>query len=146
MPPVISWGWEMELSNTSPFLNKHEWQGTRDMTPFLVVPEAIKFLNDNNWQERSKINRSLVISARNQFLELLNGEPICPDDWLGQMATIELPIDDPLEFKQSLLEKYNIQIPVFSWEKITVLRYSMHFYNIEEDLNKLVVAVKHLLD
>ena len=146
MPPVISWGWEMELSNTSPFLNKHEWQGTRDMTPFLVVPEAIKFLNDNNWQERSKLNRALVISTRNQFLELLNGEPICPDDWLGQMATIELPIDDPLEFKKSLLEKYNIQIPVFSWENITVLRYSMHFYNSEEDLNQLVAAVKELLD
>ena len=77
---------------------------------------------------------------------MLNGKPICPDDWLGQMATIEIPIDDPLEFKQSLLEKYNIQIPVFSWENITILRYSVHFYNTEEDLNKLVVAVKELLD
>ena len=146
MPPVISWGWEMELADKSPFLNKHEWQGTRDMTPFLVVPEAIKFLNDNNWQERGKLNRALVVSKRNQFLELLNSRPICPNDWLGQMATIELPIDDPLQFKQSLLEKYNIQIPVFTWENITVLRYSMHFYNKEEDLNRLIGAVKELLD
>ena len=35
---------------------------------------------------------------------------------------------------------------VFSWENITVLRYSMHFYNTEEDLNKLLAAVKELLD
>ena len=145
MPPVISWGWEGELSNTSLFLNRHEWQGTRDMTPFLVVPEAIKFLNDNNWQERSKLNRKLVISTRNQFLDLLNGEPICPDDWLGQMATIELPIDDPLQFKRSLMEIYKIQIPVFSWGNITALRYSVHFYNTEEDVKRLVAAVKELL-
>jgi isopenicillin-N epimerase len=146
MPPVISWGWEMELSKTSPFLNKHEWQGTRDMTPFLVVPKAIKFLNDNNWQERSKSNRTLVISTRNKFLDLFNGKLICPDDWLGQMASIELPIEDPLQFKRSLLEKYNIQIPVFSWENISFLRYSVHFYNTEEELNRLVVAVKELLN
>ena len=145
MPPVISWGWEGELSKTSLFLNRHEWQGTRDMTPFLVVPEAIKFLNDNNWQERSKLNRKLVISIRNQFLDFLNIEPLCPDDWLGQMATIELPIDDPLEFKRSLMANYKIQIPVFSWENSTALRYSVHFYNTEEDLNRLVVAVKELL-
>ncbi|MBC8256009.1 MAG: aminotransferase class V-fold PLP-dependent enzyme [Candidatus Marinimicrobia bacterium] len=145
MPPVISWGWEGELSKTSLFLNRHEWQGTRDMTPFLVVPEAIKFLNENNWQERSKLNRKLVISARNQFLEFFNVEPICPDDWLGQMATIELPIENPLEFKQSLLEKYNIQIPIISWENFTGLRYSVHFYNSEDDLNKLIAAVKELL-
>ena len=145
MPPVISWGWEGELSNTSLFLNRHEWQGTRDMTPFLVVPETIKFLNDNNWQERSKLNRKLVISTRNQFLDLLNGEPICPDDWLGQMATIELPIDDPLQFKRSLMEIYKIQIPVFSWGNITALRYSVHFYNTEEDVKRLVAAVKELL-
>jgi isopenicillin-N epimerase len=116
------------------------------MTPFLVVPEAIKFLNENNWQERSQINRQLVVSTRNQFLEFLNLDPICPDDWLGQMATIELPIDNPLQFKQSLLEKYKIQIPVYSWENISAFRYSIHFYNTEEDLNKLLTAVKELLN
>ena len=115
------------------------------MTPFLVVPEAIKFLKDNNWQERSQLNRKLVVSTRNQFLEFLNIEPLCPDDWLGQMATIELPIDDPLQFKRSLMANYKIQIPVFSWENSTALRYSVHFYNTEEDLNRLVVAVKELL-
>jgi len=145
MPPVISWGWEGELSKTSLFLNRHEWQGTRDMTPFLVVPEAIKFLDHNNWQERSQLNRKLVVSTRNQFLEFLNIEPLCPDDWLGQMATIELPINDPLQFKRSLMANYKIQIPVFSWENSTALRYSVHFYNTEEDLNRLVVAVKELL-
>jgi len=146
MPPVISWGWEGELSKTSLFLNRHEWQGTRDMTPFLVVPEAIKFLNENNWEDRSKLIRKMVVSARNQFLELINVEPICPDDWLGQMATIVLPIENTLQFKQSLLEKYNIQIPIFSWENFTGLRYSVHFYNSEDDLHKLIVAVKELLN
>jgi len=145
IPPVISWGWEVELSQSSQFLNRHEWQGTRDMTPFLVVPAAIQFLNDNNWTENSNINRKLVISTRNKFLDFLHEEPLCPDDWLGQMATIQLPIDDPVKFKLSLLEKYKIQIPVFTWGSLTALRFSVHFYNSEEDSNRLFDAVKELL-
>ena len=145
MPPVISWGWEMELSNASPFINKHEWQGTRDMTPFLVVPEAIKFLNNNNWQGRSKLNRALVISTRNQLPESLNSEPICPDHWMGQMASIPLPVSDAHKLKQKLLEEFKIQIPVFEWEGKNYLRFSFHFYNTEDDAQRLIEAVRHLL-
>lgn len=50
-PLVVSWGWESERParqaqgkpGPSCFVEYHEWQGTRDIAPFLAVPAAIRF-------------------------------------------------------------------------------------------------------
>jgi len=76
---------------------------------------------------------------------LLNISPPCPDSWLGQMASIPLPIEDAGAFKKKLLEIYQIQVPVFQWEGNTYLRYSIQAYNSKSDLKKLLSAVKELL-
>ena len=61
------------------------------------------------------------------------------------MASIPLPILDADTFKKKLLEKYNIQVPVFKWEGNSYLRYSIQAYNSDDDLKKLFSAVKKLL-
>ena len=144
-PLVISWGWESENPGPSKFLDWHEWQGTRDMSAFLTVPSAVKFLEEHNWLEVAKKCRGQVVHTRNQFLDLLNISSPCPDSWLGQMASIPLPIDDVDIFKKELLETYQIQVPVFQWEGNTYLRYSIQAYNSKSDLEKLLYAVKELL-
>ena len=88
----------------------------------------------------------MVIRTRKRFLELLDVAPPCPDGWLGQMASIPLPIEDANLFKNNLLEIYNIQVPIFVWEGQTSLRYSIQAYNSEKDLEKLFSAVKELLN
>ena len=62
------------------------------------------------------------------------------------MASIPLPITNPENFKNKLLSDYNIQIPVFKWEDKTLLRYSIQAYNSDEELEKLLHAVKELLN
>ena len=144
-PLVVSWGWESETPGTSEFLDWHEWQGTRDMSAFLTVPAAVKFLEEHNWLEVARKCREQVIQTRNQFLDLLSISPPCPDSWLGQMASIPLPIEDADAFKKKLLDTYRIQVPVFNWEGNIYLRYSIQAYNIKSDLEKLLSAVKELL-
>ena len=144
-PLVISWGWESEKQGQSKFLDWHEWQGTRDMSAFLTVPAAVKFLEEHNWPEVARKCREAVVYTRNQFLDYLNITPLCPDHWLGQMASIPLPIVDADAFKKNLMETYRIQIPVFEWEGKSYLRYSIQAYNSEDDLEKLLSAVKELL-
>ena len=61
------------------------------------------------------------------------------------MASIPLPIKDANSFKNKLLEKYSIQVPVFKWEEQIYLRYSIQAYNSENDLEKLFLALKELL-
>ena len=48
-PLVVSWGWETDRPGPSRFVDYHEWQGTRDISPFLAVPAAIQFFEDNDW-------------------------------------------------------------------------------------------------
>jgi isopenicillin-N epimerase len=48
-PLVLSWSWQSEVPGTSPFVDHHEWQGTRDLSPFLAVPAAIRFHQENDW-------------------------------------------------------------------------------------------------
>ena len=144
-PLVISWGWESETPGLSKFLDWHEWQGTRDMSAFLTVPATIKFLKEHNWPEVSRKCRAAVINFRKKIIGYMNIDPPCPDDYLGQMASIPLPLLDADAFKKKLLGTYNIQVPVFKWEGQTYLRYSFQAYNSEDDLAKLLSAIKELL-
>ena len=61
------------------------------------------------------------------------------------MASIPLPIENAMDFKHTLLEKYNIQVPIFQWKNNIYLRYSIQAYNSIDDLEKLYTAVKELL-
>ena len=144
-PLVVSWGWESENPSDSQFLDWHEWQGTRDMSAFLTIPTSVKFMDDNDWPNVSRKCREMVIQTRNQLLNYLKISPPCPDDWLGQMASIPMPFNDAFEIKNVLLNKYHIQVPIFTWEGKVYLRYSIQAYNSESDLEKLLSAIKELL-
>ena len=54
-PLVISWGYDSELPlNHSEFQVHHYWQGTRDVSAFLTVPDAIQFRKKYNWESISE--------------------------------------------------------------------------------------------
>ena len=144
-PLVVSWGWESDTPGVSKFLDWHQWQGTRDMSAFLTIPRAIQFLKENNWVDISKKCKKQVVDTRNIFLECFNIPTPCPNNWLGQMASIPLPIENAMDFKHTLLEKYNIQVPIFQWKNNIYLRYSIQAYNSIDDLEKLYIAVKEIL-
>tara|TARA_Y100001970_G_C13988236_1_gene726806 strand:- start:288 stop:944 length:657 start_codon:yes stop_codon:yes gene_type:complete len=143
-PLVISWGWKNELSNTSRFLDWHQWQGTRDMSAFLTIPTVIKFLEKNNWTHISSNCKNLVINTRKKILEYLDIDPLCPDSWLGQMASIPIPFKDPQKIKNLLISHYKIQVPVFEWNNQTYLRYSIQGYNTQSDVDILFSAIKEI--
>ena len=146
-PLIISWGWNSDNPGPSKFLDWHDWQGTRDMSAFLTIPETIKFLEYNNWSTVRKTCNELVVNYRNKFLDYLKiTSPLCPDKWLGQMASIPLPVDDNLAFKNALFRKFNIQVPVFKWEEKNYLRFSVQAYNSVDDMAYLFNAVKKLIN
>ncbi len=68
---------------------------------------------------------------------------MCPitDEFLGQMASIPIKTNKPLELKELLYEKYKIQIPVMPLNGNIYLRYSINAYNCQEDLDVLHQAL-----
>jgi isopenicillin-N epimerase len=129
-PVIISWGYEADVPGKSKFLDYHQLQGTRDYSAFLTVPKAIAFMEEHNWWEASKKSKELLRKNYPVLCELFGSTPLCPisEDFLGQIASIPLPIDDPAPLKKELFEKYKIEIPVFKLRDQVYLRFSTHVY------------------
>ena len=145
-PLIVSWGNDVDPSPIH-FLNENQYQGTRDPSAFLAVPSAIKFQHDNDWGFVQLRCRNLTRQTRDQLYMVIETEPICPntEEWLAQMASIELPVNDTISFKNRLLSDYNIEIPIFEWKGRNLLRLSINAYNDEKDADRLINAIKELI-
>lgn len=142
-PLVVSWGFQSESPGNSRFLDYHEFQGTRDIAAFLTAPVAIKFLNDNDWRSKSAQSKKLILENYKKFCDSVGSEPICPvtNEFLGQMCSIPIRTEKPALLKETLFEKYKIEIPVMRIDHGIFLRISLNAYNTESDLEKLFNAI-----
>lgn len=146
-PLVVSWGYESLAPSESQFLDYHEYQGTQDVSQYLCTPKVIEFLEENDWKEKSKACRKLVLDNYQRFCDLVGTQPICPIsvEFLGQMASIPIRTDKPMELKELLYSKYKIQIPVMPLNGEIYIRYSINIYNSVEDLEVLYQAITDII-
>jgi isopenicillin-N epimerase len=159
-PLVVSWGYESEKPGPSPFIDYHEWQGTRDLAAFLSVPAAIQFQQDNDWPQIQAACHRLASDCRTR-LQALTGLPsICPDDsaspgyrWFAQMAaaalrpnpSARLPELDLDTLKTRLYDEYAIEVPLMRWQGQALIRVSYQAYNSPQDTDRLLEALQRLL-
>jgi isopenicillin-N epimerase len=145
-PLVVSWGYESDHPRQSQFLDYHEQQGTNDISAYLTLPTAIKFLKDNDWKQESALSKQMIIDNYERFCNLLEAEPICPisNEFLGQMCSIPIRTDTPSELKELLFDTYKIEIPVMQIGKYTFIRISINAYNSQQDLEILYAALKDI--
>lgn len=146
-PLVVSWGYESLAPSDSQFLDYHEYQGTQDVSKYLCTPKVISFLEQNNWKEKSKACRKLVLDNYQRFCDLVGTQPICPisEEFLGQMASIPIRTEKPTELKELLYAKYKIQIPIMPLNGSIYMRYSINVYNSQKDLEVLYQAITDII-
>ncbi len=146
-PLVVSWGYESLTPSESQFLDYHEYQGTNDNSAFLCTPAVIDFLQKNNWKEKSKIAKNLVINNYQRFCDLLKAQPLAPlsSEFLGQMASVPVQTSNPQELKDLLYDKYKIQVPIMLLNDKVYLRYSINAYNSQADLDVLYKALQEII-
>ena len=87
----------------------------------------------------------MVLDTRNRITELTRLPQLCPDDWLGQMATILFPMDDTVAFKERLYDDHQIEIPTMAHEGLTAFRISIQGYNSEADVDHLIRTLKNFI-
>ena len=143
-PLITSWGLDGDDPSKSVFLLENQWQGTRDMSSFLSVSEAIDFQKRNNWDDLTERCRWLVRETRSRLDDYFEIDHLCPnnEEWLGQMASVEIKIKDPLKLKNYLLREFFIEVPIFKWKEKTFLRYSFQVYNDQQDADLLIYALR----
>ena len=148
-PLVVSWGYDADpgYGSGNRYIDYHEWQGTRDPSAYLSVPEAIKFMDSHKWPVIRKECHGLAITARRDLDSLTNLFPICPEgeEWLGQMISILLPNIDPKWLQSTLFQEYKIEVPIVHWQDQLMIRVSIQGYNSVEDIEKLLSALRSLL-
>lgn len=146
-PLVVSWGYESLFPSESQFLDYHEIQGTRDISAYLCTPTAIDFLEQNDWKQKSKSCKQIVLANYQRFCDLVGTKPICPvtTEFLGQMASIPIRTKNPMELKELLYDKYKIQIPVMPLNDSVYIRYSINVYNSQEDIDALYRAIEDII-
>ena len=146
IPQTISWGEEGEDPGPTKLLQDFQWQGTRDMSAFLAIPSAIKFVEKKSWKKRQKYCREIILDVSNKLNELLKTEPnFLGEQWVGQMVSHPLPSNVPETLKLDLWNKFGIEVPIFEWDNNKYIRISFHCYNKKEDIDKLFHALKKLL-
>jgi isopenicillin-N epimerase len=96
-PSSISHGYEPG-SPEARFKKEFDWTGTVDPTAFLTIPFCLEYLGGlvpGGWPALQRENRVLALRARAVFRERFGGDPACPDDMVGAMASFVLPAAAP---------------------------------------------------
>jgi isopenicillin-N epimerase len=76
------------------FRAEFDWTGTFDPSPWLCVPDALRFMAGQmpgGWPEVMATNRALALKARAILLQTLGVASPCPETMIGSMASIPLP-------------------------------------------------------
>lgn len=147
-PLVVSWGYEALFPSSSQFQDYHQMQGTRDISTFLTVPAALRFMNEHNWDKVASNCRELVKKNAMRFCDLVGAKPLCPltDEFIGQMFSIPIKPLNPERLQRYLYLTYNVEIPVMRHGDDTYIRYSVNGFNSQADLDQLYMAMKEVIE
>ena len=146
-PLIVSWGYQSTAPSQSQFLDYHQMQGTRDFSAFLCIPNAIEFMQQNNWSAVSKTCKEMAQQNAPRFCKLLKATPTAPitDDFICQLYSTPIKTKQPLELHRHFFNQYKIEVPVMPHGDNVFLRYSIQAFNTQNDLDKLYNAVEDII-
>ena len=141
-PLTISHGHTYPLGETTRFRHEFDWTGTQDISGWCALPaviEGMADLVDGGWEGIMQHNHELAIQGRDILCDRLGIEQPCPNEMIACISTIKLPgeilpkekMHEPDPLHHILSEKYNIQVPVWTWPSPAgrYLRISAQLYN-----------------
>jgi len=148
-PLTISHGANSPRDDRSRFRLEFDWTGTADPTPYLCVPDAIRFMGSllpGGWQALMRYNHATVLAARAVLCQALAVEPPCPASMIGSMAVVPLPNGAAEQLQASLFQQ-GLEVPVIPWQGSTnrLIRISAQIYNTPADYDVLTEAMLTLL-
>ena len=145
-PPALSWG-RLPPQPIETWSDEFFWSGTRDSSPYLAIPDAIRFMKSAGLDFFQTGAHALAQYARQRLVELTQLEPIIPDSpaWYGSMAHVPLPPGDRAKLQDALWHQHHIEVPIVHWNDRRSIRVSCHFYNTPEQTDSLVIALRDLL-
>ncbi len=145
-PPTLSWG-RIPPTKLECWSDEFCWSGTRDSSPYLSIPAAIAFMQSVGLEFFQSGAHSLARYARQRLVELTDLEPIVPDSpkWYGSMVHVPLPPGEQAPLQNALWQQHCIEVPIVEFLGRRYIRVSCHLYNTTGQIDRLVAALKGLL-
>jgi isopenicillin-N epimerase len=155
-PLHVSWGWRVDRGRpderdefgSTPRLRQLEFEGTRDPCAWLAVPTALDFQQGLGWGRIRGRIAELVAHTRGRLTGLAGLRPATPThpDLHGSMTAFRLPPGVDTEvLRRRLWEEHRIEAPIVERPEGPLIRVSTHFYNTEEEIDRLAAALPELL-
>jgi isopenicillin-N epimerase len=154
-PLQVSWGWrpdrarldELDEFGSTPRLRFYEFEGTRDVCPWLAVPAAIDFQAALGFEHIRRHNARLVAHVYERFGRIDGLKPATArhPELHGFLTAFRLPEVPAARWRAALWETYRIEVPIVERPEGLLLRISTHCYNTEEEIDRLADAVERLL-
>jgi isopenicillin-N epimerase len=154
-PLQVSWGWKPDRAKldepdefgTTPRLRYLEFEGTRDVCPWLAVPAAIDFQRSLGFDRIQERMRELVRYVRTHLTDLCGLSPATPEhpDLHGALTAFQLPPGHDPELLRRRVWERRIEMPVIERLDRLLVRTSTHFYNTEGEIDTLRAALETIL-
>ena len=140
------------------FEAEFDWVGTLDPTPWLCIPECIRFFNEmipDGWNGVMIRNQAMALTARARICNALAVAEPCPASMVGAMASIPLPECAPgspaarLDHEQLMhwFGERGIETWFFPWSCPggKLLRISAQLYNHEGHYERLIDRLREAM-
>jgi isopenicillin-N epimerase len=158
-PLHVSWGGRptddvtaadtLDAAGRTARLRALEIEGTRDLCPWLALPDAIELQAALGLSQIRARQRTLAAAVRAQLTGWRGLAPVTPDDpaLSGGMVAFALPAGvDPARLGAALWLKHRIDAEVIERPGCALLRVSTHFFNNEHEIDRLIAALGGLLE
>ena len=135
------------------FTAEHDWQGTRDATPWLATPAAIEYFERVGWQAVRRRNHAMAAWSQRELCARWRVEPLSPLDgsMLASMAAVRIPeggearFESPAALQAALYDRERVEIPVIDWNGRWHIRVSCHLHTAPELIARLDAAMRAVL-
>jgi isopenicillin-N epimerase len=125
-----------------------EFEGTRDVCPWVTIPDAIDFQAEIGIERIRRRIAELVDYTRCRIGDLgLQLATPTAAGLHGSMTAFELPVKGPAKSAQlrQAIWKHRIEVPVIERPDRLMIRVSTHFYNTCEEVDQLATVLPEAL-
>jgi isopenicillin-N epimerase len=150
--PVVSWGYVADsacgghtgfdaYTGRTLLERRLQWQGTRDVTPWLAVPTALDFWAAHDGPRVRAESHARAVALLHRVGRRNGLASIAHDDCFGQMVPIPVRCDDAEALRKRLFEHHRIEVPVTTHGAHTFVRVSVMPYTSDAELDALETAL-----
>ena len=154
LPLAVSHGFNSPRTDRSRFRLLFDWGGTTDPTPWLCIPEAIRFLGallPGGWPALMRRNRELALAGRALLCAAIGAAEPAPAEMIATLASVPLPdttapntgsMHDALQ--AIVYERHRVEVPIFVFpaHPRRLVRISAQAYNSVAQVELLARALR----